>query len=143
MKLAKLIMLVALFTPLAAGAAGGAWHQKTAGVVISVGKQTMAGAALSAPADLPASAQASLLAWRITLLTPPPRGLEMKLCSATTCIKLERLSGQKKLTAPLSARGPFRFVYSVAGRGQLIPALHVVSNELTVNYRQAAQRPGF
>ncbi len=130
-----LMVLTALLFPPAASAAGGAWHQKTAGVVISVGKQTMAGAALSAPADLPASAQASLLAWRVTLLTPPPAGLEIKLCSATTCIKLERLSGQKKLAAPLSARGPFRFVYSVASRGQLIPALHVVSNELTVNYR--------
>ncbi|NIY48674.1 flagellar protein FlhE [Cedecea colo] len=137
------MVLAALLFPPAAFATGGAWHQKTAGVVISVGKQTMAGAALSAPADLPASAQASLLAWRVTLLTPPPAGLEIKLCSAATCIKLAGLSGRKKLTAPLSARGPFRFVYSVAGRGQLIPALHVVSNELTVNYRRVIPEPGF
>lgn len=143
MKLAGLMVLTALLSPLAAFATSGAWHQKTAGVVISVGKQTMAGAALRAPVGVPDSAQASLLVWRVTLLTPPPAGLEIKLCNTTTCFQLDRLSGQKKLSRPLAARGPFRFVYSVASRGQLIPALHVVSNELTVNYRQAAQRPGF
>ncbi|WP_435946132.1 flagellar protein FlhE [Dryocola sp. BD586] len=127
--------LAALLLPPAVSAAGGAWSQKTAGVVISVGKQTMAGAALSAPAEVPASAKVSLLVWRVTLLTPAPAGLEIKLCNAAACIRLDRLSGQKKLAGPLAARGPFRFVYSVASKGQLIPALHVVSNELTVNYR--------
>jgi flagellar protein FlhE len=126
---------VVLLFPLLATAASGAWSQKTAGVVVSVGKQTVTGAALSAPAGLPPSAQASYLVWRIALLTPPPRGLEIKLCNATTCIRLERLSGQKKLTLPLAAHGPFRFVYSVASQGPLNPALHIVSNELTVNYR--------
>ncbi|HEY3590910.1 MAG TPA: flagellar protein FlhE [Buttiauxella sp.] len=125
----------ALFFPLVATAASGAWSQKTAGVVVSVGKQTMTGAPLSGPPSLPSSAQVSTLVWRVTLLTPPPPNLEIKFCDATACIRLDRLSGHKKLTSPLAARGPFRFIYSVASQGQLIPALHVVSNEVTINYR--------
>ncbi|WP_238328384.1 flagellar protein FlhE [Enterobacter sp. R4-368] len=36
---------------------------------------------------------------------------------------------------PLETNGEFRFIYSVNSPGQPRPALNVVRNQLTVNYR--------
>ncbi|MCZ3383817.1 hypothetical protein O3S68_16155 [Kosakonia sp. SOY2] len=36
---------------------------------------------------------------------------------------------------PLAANGEFRFIYSANSPGQPRPALNVVRNQLTVNYR--------
>lgn len=135
MKLAWPMAILGIVLSQAAFAVPGSWSQKTAGGTISVGQQIMQGAPLVAPESLSAMANVSQLSWKITLLSPQVAGLEIKLCTPATCIKLDRLNGQKVLSTPLSARGPFRFIYSVSSKGQLAPAVHVVSNQLTVNYR--------
>uniref|UniRef100_UPI00289C0246 flagellar protein FlhE n=1 Tax=Pantoea sp. TaxID=69393 RepID=UPI00289C0246 len=84
---------------------------------------------------LPATAELHHIAWRISLLSPPPPGLQIKLCSQQRCLPLPTLVGQRDDPAPLTAQGPFYFVYSVESRGALLPPLNVVKNQLTLNYR--------
>lgn len=134
MKSGVLIAMLLAF-PLTAGAVGGSWSQTAAGGVISVGKQAVPGSRLAPSGSIPASATVTQISWRITLLSPQPPGLQIKLCTATACFALDSLSGQKRFTTAISAQGPFRFVYAVAHRGQVVPPVRVVSNQLTVNYR--------
>ncbi|GLR07541.1 hypothetical protein GCM10007905_02600 [Mixta theicola] len=115
-------------------AAHGAWSGTAAGPQLSVGKQTYAGQALRSSAPLPPDAALSRISWRITLLTPPPPGLEIKLCSVTACIPLDRLTGQKAVPLPFSPNEELRFIYAVNAPGQLKPPIRVVSNQITVNY---------
>jgi len=128
------LLMLSLF-PLAACAGSGSWTQKSAGGVVSVGNQILTGSPLRSPSPLPSSARIQRVAWRIELLSPPPPGLQIKLCSAAACLPLESLAGQRSIDLPFSAGGPFRFIYSVDSRGPLIPALNVVSNQVTVNYQ--------
>ena len=130
----RITTLLLLLCPLLACANGGAWTQKSAGGSVSVGNQILKGALLQPPFPLPPSAQAHHMTWRIELLSPPPPGLQIKLCSPTKCLPLEGLSGQRVIDFGLSAVGPFRFIYAVNSRGALLPALNVVSNQITINY---------
>lgn len=136
MRITALLML--FFFPLVACASSGTWTQKSAGGTVSVGNQILTGASLRPPSPLPASAQIRLIAWRIELLSPPPPGLQIKLCSPAKCLLLESLAGRRSIDASFSAAGPFRFIYAVNSRGPLLPALNVVSNQITVNYQLTA-----
>ncbi|POT54795.1 flagellar protein FlhE [Citrobacter amalonaticus] len=129
------MLLSGLFFPLAVNAASGSWTQKTAGGTISTGKQILASRTLTAPAGVPAQAMTTSISWQIQLLSPPPPGLEIKLCTARRCIRLPGLTGRQTVTVPMQAQVPYRFVYSVNSQGQLRPTLNVVSNQLTINYR--------
>ncbi|WP_261373147.1 flagellar protein FlhE [Yersinia bercovieri] len=134
MKCSSLIMLLSLsIFPLMASAVSGSWSGSAAGGVVSVGGQTLASRPLT-PA-FPPGATLHRIAWRITLLSAAPPGLQIKLCSQKSCILLDSLSGQKSLDTSFTAQGPFYFIYSVESRGQLFPPLNVVSNQLTINYR--------
>ncbi|WP_050597539.1 flagellar protein FlhE [Enterobacter sp. DC4] len=125
-----------LSLPLTATAvAGGSWSQQSTGGTVSVGKQLLVGRTLSSPAMISHTALVREIGWKITLLSPPPRGLEVKLCRREGCLQLPALAGHMTLSHPWSAIGDFRFLYSVNSTGQLIPALTVVRNQLTVNYR--------
>ena len=120
--------------PLAAAAAHSAWSGKTAGPQLSVGRQAYAGQPLRPDAPVPARAGLSLISWRITLLAPAPPGLEIKLCSASKCLLLEHLSGQKAAPLPFSPGEELRFIYAVNAQGELKPPVRVVSNQITMNY---------
>lgn len=130
-----LVILALLALPVAAQATGGAWSRTSAGGSVSVGKQLLRGRPLFSPSSVPPSATMTRFSWRITLLSPPPPGLQIKLCRSDKCFPLPALAGQRTLDAPFSAAGEFRFIYSVNSLGQLKPALNVVSNQLTVNYQ--------
>lgn len=130
-----LALLLMFSVPLAANAASGAWTQKTAGGSISVGKQILSSRPLIPPDGIPKQATATVVSWQVTLLSPPPPALEIKLCTPQRCIRLPALRGTQTLTVPLLAHESYRFVYVVNRRGALTPALNVVSNQLTVNYR--------
>lgn len=123
-----------LAAPLTALAAHGAWSGTAAGPQLSVGKQTYTGAALRPATRLPPDAALSRISWRITLLLPPPPGLEIKLCSVTACIRLDRLAGQKAAPLPFSPGEELRFIYAVDAPGQLKPPVRVVNNQITINY---------
>lgn len=131
------LLLLALQTtsPEAFAQTTGAWSASSAGGSVTTGKQVLRGRPLFSPESLSPSAQAVRISWRITLLSPPPPGLMIKLCRIDKCIPLPALSGQRRIDVPLAANGEFRFIYSVNSLGQLQPALNVVRNQLTVNYR--------
>lgn len=131
----RLLALMLLGLPLLAQAAGGSWSRDSGGGVISVGNQIMTGPTLSPSGAVPPAANVSRISWRITLLNAPPPGLEIKLCTQAQCVKLDALAGQRTLPASMKPGESFRFVYSVNARGQLRPAVNVVSQHLTVNYR--------
>lgn len=124
-----------LAQPAAAAPSGGTWSRTVEGGSISTGQQLLRGRAIMSPQTLPASASAVRLSWRITLLSPPPPGLEIKLCRSDHCFQLPALVGQRPVDIPLSAAGEFRFIYTVKQPGQLRPTLNIVSQQLTVNYR--------
>ena len=128
-------LLTLLAMPAAASPPGGSWSDTAAGGSVSTGKQVLRGRPLISPHTLPPLATMTRFSWRIKLLSPPPPGLEIKLCRTDKCFLLPSLAGQRNVTFPISPSGEFRFIYAVNSRGQLNPALTVVSNQLTVNYR--------
>lgn len=131
-----IIALLLMLSP-SASAAHGAWSATAAGPMLSVGRQAYAGQPLRPHGALPADARVSRISWRISLLAPPPPGLEIKLCSAAACIALDRLAGQRTVKQPFAPGAAFRFVYQVNTTGELRPPVQVVSNQLTVNYQWA------
>ncbi|EPE4190306.1 flagellar protein FlhE [Yersinia proxima] len=133
MKLFVLILLAVTSSPLVASATNGSWSGNGAGGVISVGGQTLASRPLQP--ELPPTATLQRITWRIKLLSAPPPGLRIKLCSQQSCILLDSLAGQKSVDGILTSHGPFYFIYSVESQGQLLPPLNVVNNQLTINYR--------
>jgi len=134
MKRALLISLL-LALPAAAAPQQGAWSAAGMGGSVSLGKAILRGRPLNAPAHLPSSARVTHFSWRISLLTPPPPGLQIKLCRIERCIILPALAGTQRVAIPFPASGEFRFIYSVNRSGQLQPPLNVLRNQLTVNYR--------
>ena len=126
------MMLMA--APLTALAIHGAWSDTASGPQLSVGKQVYKGRALRPSAPLPSGAVLSRISWRISLLVAPPPGLEIKLCSVRTCIRLDRLIGQKAAPLPFSPDEELRFIYTINAPGQQKPPVHVVANQITINY---------
>jgi len=131
----RYLPLTLLAVALTAQAVNGSWSGSAAGGRVSVGQQLLVSRPISPPGPLPAAARVTRIAWRIELLDPPPPGLRIKLCAPSACFALASLSGVQPVTRPLSPGDTFRFIYWVESRGALTPALQVVSNRLTLNYR--------
>ncbi|QNQ21563.1 flagellar protein FlhE [Kosakonia sp. SMBL-WEM22] len=132
----KFALLMSLLLALPAAASQqGAWSATSAGGSVSIGKQVLRSRPLHAPDAIPSSANITRIAWRITLLTPPPSGLQVKLCRIDKCLLLPALAGTLSVKIPLAAKGEFRFIYSINRAGQLQSPLNVLRNQLTVNYR--------
>ncbi|NDJ55732.1 flagellar protein FlhE [Enterobacteriaceae bacterium 4M9] len=130
-----LLLALLLGLPLLTQASGGSWSRDSGGGVISVGNQIMTGPMLSPSGPVPLTASVSRISWRIRLLNPPPPGLEIKLCTQAQCVKLDALAGHRNLPESMRPGDSFQFMYSVNARGPLRPAVNVVSQHLTVNYR--------
>ncbi|URQ60866.1 flagellar protein FlhE [Pantoea alhagi] len=113
----------------------GSWSGAAAGPLLSVGKQTYVGEPLRPAVSIPANAALRRISWRISLLSPSPTGLKIKLCSMTACILLDRLTGQKATPLPFSPGDELRFIYVVNTNGQLKPPVRVVSHQVTINYQ--------
>lgn len=125
-----------LILPLAVHASNsGSWSSQSFGGVISRGQQEITSRPLQPGGPLPPSAVAARVAWRITADSVPPQGLKITLCSRGRCMALPALAGEQTLPSSFPADGPFRFVYATVTRGALEPALTILSNQLTVNYR--------
>ncbi|TCC09604.1 flagellar protein FlhE [Kosakonia quasisacchari] len=135
MKSLVLLLMALQTSPAASAPTTGAWSATSAGGSVTTGKQLLRGRPLFAPESLSPSARIVRISWRVTLLSPPPPGLVIKLCRIDKCVPLPALAGERRIDVPLAANGEFRFIYSVNSLGQLQPALNVVRNQLTVNYR--------
>lgn len=131
----KYLTFMLWLVTLAATGTTGSWSATSAGGRVSVGEQTLVSRPLSPPGPLPASTRVRSLSWRIMLLSPPPPGLQISLCTASGCFALQSLSGTRQIDGPLAASQTFHFLYRVARSGPLMPALQVVSNQLTLNYQ--------
>ncbi len=126
-------LLLALHSSLCL-ASTGTWSQQSGGGTLTTGEILLVGRVIHAPAAVPHNAPVRSISWKINLLTPPPQGLEINLCSTTWCQPLPALSGHLTPVRHLSANGPFHFIYNVRYKGQLIPAVTVVRNQLTIGY---------
>ncbi|WP_435952248.1 flagellar protein FlhE [Dryocola sp. BD626] len=132
----KTLALVALLAASqTAMAAGGAWSSQSRGSVITRGQQAFKSNPVMAPSSLPAGAVSSRVSWQITPDGTVPPYFDIKLCSVNRCIALPALAGTATLPASFPASGPFHFVYSFKTRGPLLPALTILSNRVTVDYR--------
>ncbi|ARJ41841.1 hypothetical protein B1H58_07255 [Pantoea alhagi] len=129
------MLLMAVSLP--ALATHGAWSAAAAGPQLNVGRQTYAAPPLRPAAPIPPEAVLRGISWRISLLSPPPARLDIKLCSVTACIALDRLAGQKAAPLPFSPGEALRFVYAVNTPGQLTPPVRIVTNQITINYHWA------
>ncbi|EBW9216097.1 MULTISPECIES: flagellar protein FlhE [Morganella] len=130
-----LLLIVALFCPDLQANTTGSWQKESAGGLLSVGRQSMRGNVLEAPASVPLQASATRIYWQVALLSPPPAGLKIQLCYSGGCEKLYGLSGQFTPKSRWPADESYYFVYSVNAIGQLRPPLRVLRNSLTMNYK--------
>ncbi len=126
-------LLLAL--PASALAGAGSWTGSSTAGQLSVGGQIMVSQPISAPAPMPAGVKTAAVSWQIALLSAPPAGLQIKLCGSNRCLTLNSLRGHQAIARDKPLTGPWHFVYNVQSKGQLRPALTVVKNQLTVNYR--------
>ncbi|MCU2394324.1 flagellar protein FlhE [Enterobacter ludwigii] len=127
-------VVLLLISPLAI-AADGSWSNQSFGGTLTRGQQVLKSKPVQSASPLPAGVVASRIHWKIAThgLTPP--GFRIRLCSAARCLSLSGFSGEQRLPAGMPAGGPFRFeYYSVAG-GRLDAPLTVLSNQVTVSYR--------
>ncbi|WP_457947313.1 flagellar protein FlhE [Enterobacter mori] len=123
-----------LVSPLAI-AADGAWSSQSFGGTLTRDHQVLKSKPVQSPSPLPAGAVASRVNWKISSHGLIPAGFRIRLCSAARCLPLSGFSGEQPLPADMPAGGPFRFeYYSVAGGGLDAP-FTVLSNQVTVSYR--------
>lgn len=114
-------------------AAGGAWHASGTGPGLP-NRGVQASSRALVPSQ-PVSGAITEIAWRYVLSTPAPAGLQVRLCSTQRCVPLEGGSGTTRGLSNVAAGETLRFIYHVEGRGRVFPVVHVVSNEVMVNYQ--------
>ncbi|QHM73221.1 flagellar protein FlhE [Mixta intestinalis] len=135
MKLNLIAAALLTIAPLSALAVHGSWSGSAAGPRLSIGKQSYPGPAISPASPLPKNASLNNIAWRISLLSPAPHGLQIKLCSVSACIELDRLTGQRAAPLPFLPGETLRFIYAVEAYGQLRPPVQVTRSQVTINYQ--------
>lgn len=119
----------------AQAATTGSWTQDGAGGHVSVGHQPSRSNALHPPSSVPANAKATRIHWQVSLLSSPAAELKIQLCHSQGCEQLQGLSGEFTPQSSWPANDTYYFVYTVNTRGQLHPALRVIRNKLTLNYK--------
>lgn len=125
--------LLSLSSPGLAGT--GSWTLSRQGCILTTGQVSRVSPVMSPGRSFPPGTTVTLLSWQIRLLTPPPPGLEIMLCDPAHCLPLPALRGNIAPPRYFSPYGPFRFVYSVHHKGRLERAVHILNNQLTVNYK--------
>ncbi|HCK7297960.1 TPA: flagellar protein FlhE [Enterobacter cloacae] len=130
----RAVLALLLVSPLAV-AADGSWSGESFGGTLTRGQMVLKSKPVQSPSPLPAGAVASRVYWKIQTDGLTPTGFRIRLCSTTRCLTLPGFAGELPLPAGMPAGGPFRFeYYSVAG-GRFDAPLHVLSNQVTVSYR--------
>lgn len=113
---------------------GGSWSEQATGGTVSIGNQLLISRTIHSPANIPKPSWSRTISWKVDLLSPPPSGLMITLCSQDGCVSLPSLSGQIRPVGRIPAYGNFYFIYTVKHNGQLLPPLTVINNKLTINY---------
>ncbi|OQD48735.1 flagellar protein FlhE [Enterobacter cancerogenus] len=116
-------------------AAEGSWSSQSFGGTLTRGQHVLKSKPVQSLSPLPAGAVATRVNWKIQMNGLTPVGFRIRLCSASRCMPLPGVAGERSLPGGMPAGGPFRFeYYSVAG-GRFETPLTVLSNQITVSYR--------
>lgn len=129
-----LFIMAVLANSVQAGTAG-SWTQESYGGKVSVGRQELKSQPLQPSGIIPTKATVTRIYWKISLLTPQPQGLKIRLCHSRRCESLKTLSGEFTPKLPWHADDTYYFTYTVNTKGQLKPSLHILKNTLTLNYK--------
>lgn len=121
-------------------AVSGSWSDSQMGVTLQNRGVIATSSALNPPAHAPVNLTSSTtittLSWSYKLMSPPPEGLQVKLCTASNhCVNIDGGNGQTRSFYGQSAQTSFRFMFYIAGKGVVYPPLRVLSNQVLVNYQ--------
>lgn len=83
----------------------------------------------------PAGAKIDTLYWRYRFASPPPRGLEVALCSALRCVPLRGGRGMTLAMAGDPAANPLYISVFLPGKGAIKPPVRMLRTQVIVNYR--------
>ncbi|MCT2386933.1 flagellar protein FlhE [Erwinia pyrifoliae] len=128
----KAILWLLFSFPVVAMATDGGWQASATGPALA-----NRGVAASSQPLIPPAGVAGVMtdvAWRYTLSTPAPAGLQVRLCATDRCVVVEGGSGVTRGLTDVAAGETLRFIFQVEGIGRVFPLLRVVSNEVMVNY---------
>ncbi|ATZ11824.1 flagellar protein FlhE [Erwinia amylovora] len=128
----KAVLWLLFSFPVVAIASDGGWQASATGPALA-----NRGVAASSRPLIPPAGVAGVMtdvAWRYTLNSPAPAGLQVRLCAADRCVTVEGGSGITRGLTNVAAGETLRFVFQVEGKGRVFPPLRVVSNEVMVNY---------
>ncbi|MEN5015215.1 flagellar protein FlhE [Erwinia sp. Eh17-17] len=114
-------------------AADGGWHASASGPSLPNRGVQASSRPLTPPQ--PVAGEMTEVIWRYTLSAPAPAGLQVRLCSGNRCVPIEGASGSTRGLTHVAAGETLRFIYQVEGKGRVFPVVHVVSNEVMVNYQ--------
>ncbi|WP_456309983.1 flagellar protein FlhE [Serratia proteamaculans] len=129
----KVMLWLLLTLPGVSIAAEGGWHASATGPSLSNRGVQASSRPLTPPE--PVTGVMSTVIWRYTLTAPAPAGLQVRLCSESRCVPVEGGSGSTQGLTNVAAGETLRFIYQVEGKGRVFPVLHVLSNEVMVNYQ--------
>jgi len=129
----KVMLWLLLTLPGLSRAAEGGWHASATGPSLS-NRGVQASSRPLTPSE-PVTGVMSTVIWRYTLTAPAPAGLQVRLCSESRCVPVEGGSGSTQGLTNVAAGETLRFIYQVEGKGRVFPVLHVLSNEVMVNYQ--------
>jgi len=129
----KVMLWLLLTLPGLSMAAEGGWHASATGPSLSNRGVQASSRPLTPPE--PVTGVMSSVVWRYTLTAPAPAGLQVRLCSESRCVPVEGGSGSTQGLTNVAAGETLRFIYQVEGNGRVFPVLHVLSNEVMVNYQ--------
>ncbi|BCQ35418.1 MULTISPECIES: flagellar protein FlhE [Erwinia] len=129
----KVMLWLLLTLPGLSMAAEGGWHASATGPSLS-NRGVQASSRPLTPSE-PVTGVMSTVIWRYTLTAPAPAGLQVRLCSESRCVPVEGGSGSTQGLTNVAAGETLRFIYQVEGKGRVFPVLHVLSNEVMVNYQ--------
>lgn len=127
--------LFLLLAPLTLQAASGSWVADAIGVTLEHGGVRDGSPMLRAAIPPAANARITSVSWRYQLFSAPPAGLQVQLCTAVRCQRIDAGRGRSDAFNGMLAGSEFRFVYYVQARGALNPPLRVISNQVIVNYK--------
>lgn len=129
----KVMLWLLLTLPGLSMAAEGGWHASATGPSLS-NRGVQTSSRPLTPSE-PVTGVMSTVIWRYTLTAPAPAGLQVRLCSESRCVPVEGGSGSTQGLTNVAAGETLRFIYQVEGKGRVFPVLHVLSNEVMVNYQ--------
>ncbi|MGM3174047.1 flagellar protein FlhE [Dickeya lacustris] len=115
----------------------GGWSASVTGPSFGYRGAQLSSSALLPPTSLqvPADGTVTSVHWRYQLAQAAPIDLDVQLCAANRCTRLDSGSGQTYALQGIPANSTFQMVFSVPGSGRMATPVEVLTSEISVNYR--------